>query len=150
MNQVVTWISIILWVLYGILFIYREILRNEKSNQKFNIFHIIRFDTILFLAIYLFYKYFAKNVNFSYLFLVIVLTNLVYLIYDLGDNYEMKNVNINDYIYYLIYLVIVIILGIVFIISSDYILITTIALIINILIPCYVALIYGVKHHKTN
>ena len=148
MREVIIWISLILWVLYGFLFIYREILRNKKNKEKNNIFHLIRFDTILFLAIYLFYKFFARNVNFSYLFLVIVITNIVYILYDLGDNYEIKKFSLNYLVYYIFYILIVVILGIVYIFTRDYLLITIILLIINILIPSYVALIYHVKYGK--
>ena len=150
MREVIIWISLILWVIYGYLFIYREILRNEKNKEKSNIFHLIRFDTILFLAIYLFYKYFAKNVNFSYLFLVIVITNIVYLLYDLGDNYEIKRLNLGYLVYYILYTIIVVILGTIYVLINDYLLISIVALSINILIPSYVALLYRVKYSKTD
>ena len=124
MNNVMSWISIGLWVIYGLLLIYREILRNKKMKNN-NIFHLIRFDSVLFLAIYLFYKYYADNIKFFYLYLAIIITNIVYILYDIMDNYERKN-NKGSIIYYLIFLIGVIIIVTFYIFNKDYLLITTI------------------------
>ena len=139
MNNVVFWISIGLWAIYGLLLIYREILRN-KNMKNSNIFHLIRFDSVLFLAIYLFYKYYADNIKFFYLYLAIIITNIVYILYDIMDNYKIKN-DKGSIIYYIVFLIGVIIMGTFYIFNKDYLLITTITLIINIFIPLYVWLL---------
>ena len=136
MKIAVVWISLGLWLIYDIIFIYKEILRND--SKKSNFFHLIRFDSILFLAIYLFYKHWAKNVYFPYLFLAIVITNIVYLIYDLEDNYTKKRLNIKEIIYYILFIIIASVLFIIYIIYKDYLSISTYCLLINIFIPSYV------------
>ncbi len=143
MNNVISWISIGLWAIYGILLVYREILRNREMKNN-NIFHLIRFDSVLFLAIYLFYKYYADNIKFFYLYLAIIITNIVYILYDIMDNYERKD-NKGSIIFYLIFLIGVIIIGTFYIFNKDYLLITIITLIINIFIPLYVWLLSHFK-----
>ena len=143
MNNVVSWISIGLWIIYGLLFIYREILRNKKMKNN-NIFHLIRFDTILFLAIYIFYQYYADNIKFFYLYLALIITNIVYIIYDIVDNYGRQK-NKGNILYYLVFIIISIGLCFYYALTNNYLLVTTITLVINIFIPLYVWLLNHIK-----
>ena len=143
MNNVVSWISIGLWIIYGLLFIYREILRNKKMKNN-NIFHLIRFDTILFLAIYIFYQYYADNIKFFYLYLALIITNIVYIIYDIVDNYGREK-NKGNILYYLVFIIISIGLCFYYALTNNYLLVTTITLVINIFIPLYVWLLNHIK-----
>ena len=127
MNNVMSWISIGLWAIYGILLVYREILRNREMKNN-NIFHLIRFDSVLFLAIYLFYKYYADNIKFFYLYLAIIITNIVYILYDIMDNYE-RNDNKGSILYYLVFMIIAAGLCFYYVITNNYLLVTTITLI---------------------
>ena len=144
MNNVVSWISIGLWIVYGLLFIYREVLRN-KGLKNNNIFHLIRFDTILFLAIYIFYQYYADNIKFFYLYLALIITSIVYIIYDIVDNYGRNN-NKGSFLYYFIFIIIATILCFYYAITHNYLLVTTITLVINIFIPLYVWGFIKIKH----
>ena len=143
MNNVMSWISIGLWAIYGILLVYREILRNREMKNN-NIFHLIRFDSVLFLAIYLFYKYYADNIKFFYLYLAIIITNIVYILYDIMDNYE-RNDNKGSILYYLVFMIIAAGLCFYYVITNNYLLVTTITLVINIFIPLYVWLLSRFK-----
>ena len=138
-----SWISIGLWAIYGILLVYREILRNREMKNN-NIFHLIRFDSVLFLAIYLFYKYYADNIKFFYLYLAIIITNIVYILYDIMDNYE-RNDNKGSILYYLVFMIIAAGLCFYYVITNNYLLVTTITLVINIFIPLYVWLLSRFK-----
>ena len=138
-----SWISIGLWAIYGILLVYREILRNREMKNN-NIFHLIRFDSVLFLAIYLFYKYYADNIKFFYLYSAIIITNIVYILYDIMDNYE-RNDNKGSILYYLVFMIIAAGLCFYYVITNNYLLVTTITLVINIFIPLYVWLLSRFK-----
>ena len=138
-----SWISIGLWAIYGILLVYREILRNREMKNN-NIFHLIRFDSVLFLAIYLFYKYYADNIKFFYLYSAIIITNIVYILYDIMDNYE-RNDNKGSILYYLVFMIIAAGLCFYYVITNNYLLVTTITLVINIFIPLYVWLLNHFK-----
>lgn len=149
MNKVVSYISFCLWIIYFFLTIYREIKRNNKCSKIYKMvkkpFHLFRIDNIFFLIIYLIYTNFRQDVVLPYLYLVIVLTNIVYLIYELADNYDFKKLNKNEFLPWTGGLFIVLLLIVYIIRTQDFLHLYTITLAINIFIPSYVYLIKAFK-----
>ncbi len=144
MIEIVKYISLILWVGYFFLGIYREIKRNKNKNIKEILqkpFHFIRIDSLFFLIVYLYYNKIARDEVLPYLYLIIVITNIVYLLYDLFDNYKFERINKNDLLYYFLGIIIVVLLTIYLFICDNAIRVSTITLVINILIPCFISVV---------
>ena len=150
MIEVIEYFSIILWAFYLYLVVKREILRKYilKDEYKKNMiinhpFHIIRIDSVFFLLVYIIYNDFADTRVMPYLYLIIIITNIVYVLYDLIDNY--KNINIKakeEYINYILYFSIIIVLIIYMLISKNIMKTYIYTLIINLLVP---VIIWGVN-----
>lgn len=149
MNKVVEYISLALWGTYLIFATYREI-KSVNGSIKLILkkpFHFIRIDSLLFLIIYLVYNNFARIEVLPYLYLIIVLTSVVYLMYDLTDNYKFKKLKKWEYLVF-IPVVIVLILVLSYLYFSEKMLrVATITLIINLFIPAYVSLVKFLKNH---
>lgn len=148
MNNVVEYFSLTIWIIYFFLALYREVRRNKDSDIKMILkhpFHFIRIDSVFFLGIYLTYNNFARDEVLFYLYGVIVITSLVYLLYDLVDNYGFNKINKKDYKYYLGGCGIVIVLAMFWLITKRSILTSTLTLVINLLIPSYVSFINWIK-----
>ena len=95
MYEVIEYIGISLWLIYLILFMNREILRKNKYKNEYNIkmlinkpFHLIRIDSIFFLLVYVYYSNLSDNRMLPYLYVIIMITNIVYVLYDISDNYK--------------------------------------------------------------
>ena len=149
MIEALEYISIILWMVYLFLLINREICRKNKLAKEYNKalilkhpFHIIRIDSLFFLIVFWIYQDFVDNRVLLYLYLIIVLTIIVYVIYDLADNYSnIKKSFKNEWPNYLCGIIIV-----AFVLSygfvSDNLLNTcAITLALNLIVPIYVWLI---------
>lgn len=145
MKIVIETISFILWIIYILLLVYRE---TRRKDIKKNIFHYIRLDSLLFLIIYLIYDYIARNAVLPYLYLIIVITNLVYLFYDLMDNYKYSSILKEELIYYIVIIIIILCLVISILISHKFLRLVPITLIVNLLIPSIITLINWVKGYK--
>lgn len=150
MIKVVEYIGIILWIIYLFLLINRELCRKNKYIDEYNKkliikhpFHLFRIDSIFFLIVYLIYNNFADVNVISYIYIGIIITNIVYVIYDISDNYKVeKNVLKKEFINYFIGFLFVIFLLLFMIFSKNVINVYLITLIINILIPIS---IWGLK-----
>ena len=150
MIKVVEYIGIILWIIYLFLLINRELCRKNKYIDEYNKklivkhpFHLFRIDSIFFLVVYLIYNNFADVNVISYIYIGIIITNIVYVIYDISDNYKVeKNVLKKEFINYFIGFLFVIFLLLFMIFSKNVINVYLITLIINILIPIS---IWGLK-----
>ncbi len=150
MIKVVEYLGIILWIIYLFLLINRELCRKNKYIDEYNKkliikhpFHLFRIDSIFFLIVYLIYNNFADVNVISYIYIGIIITNIVYVIYDISDNYKVeKNVLKKEFINYFIGFLFVIFLLLFMIFSKNVINVYLITLIINILIPIS---IWGLK-----
>lgn len=150
MIKVVEYIGIILWIIYLFLLINRELCRKNKYIDEYNKkliikhpFHLFRIDSIFFLVVYLIYNNFADVNVISYIYIGIIITNIVYVIYDISDNYKVeKNVLKKEFINYFIGFLFVIFLLLFMIFSKNVVNVYLITLIINILIPIC---IWGLK-----
>lgn len=150
MIKVVEYIGIILWIIYLFLLINRELCRKNKYIDEYNKklivkhpFHLFRIDSIFFLVVYLIYNNFADVNVISYIYIGIIITNIVYVIYDISDNYKVeKNVLKKEFINYFMGFLFVIFLLLFMIFSKNVINVYLITLIINILIPIS---IWGLK-----
>lgn len=150
MIKVVEYIGIILWIIYLFLLINRELCRKNKYIDEYNKklivkhpFHLFRIDSIFFLVVYLIYNNFADVNVISYIYIGIIITNIVYVIYDISDNYKVeKNVLKKEFINYFIGFLFVIFLLFFMIFSKNVVNVYLITLIINILIPIC---IWGLK-----
>ncbi len=147
MNKVVMYIGLIIWGVYLFLAIYREIKKNRKMQDILKKpFQIFRIDSIFFLVIYLIYKNIIRGEILTYLYLAIIITNLVYLIYDLVDNYSMTKIKKNEMLYYFGGLIGIAILFIYLMITKNMIKVSIITLIINLFIPIYVIILNKKRH----
>ena len=150
MIKVVEYIGIILWIIYLFLLINRELCRKNKYIDEYNKklivkhpFHLFRIDSIFFLVVYLIYNNFADVNVISYIYIGIIITNIVYVIYDISDNYKVeKNVLKKEFINYFMGFLFVIFLLWFMIFSKNVVNVYLITLIINILIPIC---IWGLK-----
>ena len=150
MIKVVEYLGIILWIIYLFLLINRELCRKNKYIDEYNKklivkhpFHLFRIDSIFFLVVYLIYNNFADVNVISYIYIGIIITNIVYVIYDISDNYKVeKNVLKKEFINYFMGFLFVIFLLLFMIFSKNVVNVYLITLIINILIPIC---IWGLK-----
>lgn len=150
--EVIEYCGLGLWIIYVFLFVNREIGRKNKYIKEYKKeliirkpFHVIRIDTLFFLLVYIVYADFADNRVLPYLYLIIVITNIVYCGYDIADNYKNKR-NIKKELpnYIATFILIFIVLG--------YLLITEnlfntcmLTLGLNLLVPVYVWVIAAFK-----
>lgn len=144
MIKVVEILSLSLWSIYFLLGIYREIRRNREATFKELIkhpFHFIRVDSLFFLIIYLLYNYIARDEVLPYLYLVIIITNIVYLLYDLVDNYKFNKIRKEEYIYFIVGVLVIISLFIYLYLCKNSLRVASISLFFNLLIPSLVSLI---------
>ena len=141
--------GIILWVCYLFLLIKREVCRKNKYIKEYNKklifkhpFHIIRIDTLFFLVVFLIYQNFADNRVLPYLYLIIILTNIVYVIYDLSDNYnDVKKSFKDEWLNYFLGVIIVLFILIYGYICENLLQTCTLTLALNLIVPIYVWLI---------
>ena len=104
--------------------------------------HIIRIDSLFFFLVYLIYNNFADNRVLPYLYLIIVLTNIVYVVYDLADNYKGQKVVLkNELIYYSGAIILVVVAFVYMMFSKDLFNTCTLTLGLNIIVPIYIWLI---------
>lgn len=153
--EVIEYCGLILWVIYVFLFVNREIGRKNKYIGQYKNdliikkpFHVIRIDTLFFLIVYVVYANFADNRVLPYLYLIIIITNIVYCGYDIADNYKTKK-NIKKEIpnYVATVGLIVVALGYL-LISKDVFNTCTLTLGLNLLVPVYVWLITAFKKYN--
>lgn len=157
MNDVVAYVSLGIWGIYFFLLIYRELRRVKKEPDKFagkNIlkhpFHLLRIDSLFFLLIYLVYNNFAKEIVLPYLYFIIVVTNIVYLLYDLGDNYGFKWPEKRELVYFFGGLIIIGFLLLYLVVKKNLLKLSIITLIVNLLVPGYVCIFNLIKLKKKN
>ena len=149
MIEIIEYCGLILWVIYLFLFVNREIARKNKYIKEYDKsliikkpLHIIRIDSLFFFLVYLIYNNFADNRVLPYLYLIIVLTNIVYVVYDLADNYKGQKVVLkNELIYYSGAIVLVVVAFVYMMFSKDLFNTCTLTLGLNIIVPIYIWLI---------
>lgn len=142
MQKVVSIISIIIYLGYYYFLNLREI-KKDKDNNK--LFYLIRLDSLFYLVTFYIYKGFNKEAVSIYLYFIFMFSSLVFILYDLNDNYDLKKQIKIDRIYYIIGLGILIIPLIYYLKTNNIINMYFITLIINLLIPL---IIYIVKRFK--
>lgn len=147
--EVLEYSGLILWLIYLFLFIKREVRRKNKYSKEYTKeliikkpFHIMRIDSLFFFIVYYVYTDFADSRVLPYLYLIIVITNIVYVSYDIADNLKpYKSKNGNDLKYYSGVIVLGIVAFIYMIISKDLFNTCTLTLGLNLLVPAYVWII---------
>lgn len=156
MIEVMEYIGLILWVIYLFLFVNREIGRKNKYAEEYTKeliikkpFHIIRIDSLFFLIVYLIYNDFADNRVLPYLYILIVLTNIVYVVYDLIDNYKSPKIELKkELIYYSGAVFLILVTFTYMVITKNLFNTCTLTLILNIIVPIYIWLIKILKKNK--
>ena len=149
MIEIIEYCGLILWVIYLFLFVNREIARKNKYIKEYDKsliikkpLHIIRIDSLFFFLVYLIYNNFADNRVLPYLYLIIVLTNIVYVVYDLADNYKGQKVVLkNELIYYSGAIILVVVAFVYMMFSKDLFNTCTLTLGLNIIVPIYIWLL---------
>lgn len=154
MYKAVDYFGFILWIIYLILFMNREIKRKNKFLEEYNFkmlinkpFHLIRIDSVFFLIVYLIYSNLSDNRLLPYLYVIIMITNIVYVLYDIADNYKTEKTTLKNELFNfcaIILLVISIVLCLVFKVELNNICILT--LILNLFIPLWVWFINIIKN----
>lgn len=149
MNKVVENLALALWGIYCFFAVYREI-KNDNDSVK-NIlkhpFHFIRIDNIFFLLVFLVYNNFARVEILPYLYLILTITNIVYLFYDLVDNYKFTKIKKNEYLFY-VGVIATLFICFYYLNNFDNIIkIAIVTLLINLFIPAYVSLLKHIKNH---
>lgn len=154
--EVIEYSGLILWLVYLFLFTKREIRRKNKYSKEYTKeliikkpFHIIRIDSLFFFIVYFIYANFADTRVLPYLYLIIVLTNIVYVSYDLADNLRVLNSkNNSDLKYYSGTIILGIVAFVYMIISKDLFRTCTLTLGLNLLVPIYVWIIKIIANKK--
>lgn len=153
MTEVIEYCSLILWVVYLFLFTKREISRKNKYTAEYTKeliikkpFHIIRIDSSFFLIVYFIYNNFADSRVLPYIYAVIVLTNIVYVIYDITDNYKEYKINLKKEFIYYIGMVILVLIALIYLVSTNNLINTcALSLVLNMFVPIYIWLIKIIK-----
>ena len=153
MMEVIEYCGLILWIIYLFLLVNREIGRKNKFAKEYHKeliikrpFHIIRIDNLFFIIVYLIYSNFADNRVLPYLYLIIVLTNIVYVVYDIADNYKKEKIDLRkELVYYSGAIVLVIVAFGYMLISKNLFNTCTLTLALNLLVPIYIWLIKIIK-----
>lgn len=149
MIEVIEYCGLLLWVVYLFLFVKREISRKNKYEKEYTLqlivkkpFHIIRIDSLFFFIVYLIYSNFADNRVMPYLYILIILTNIVYVLYDITDNYKKKNFNLKKELIYYSGAIVIIFIGLSYLlITKDLFNTCLLTLALNLLVPVYIWLI---------
>ena len=108
MHKVVSIISFILWIFYYYFLVNRELVRKNSPNSfKEDFFYLVRLDSLFFLITFYFYKGFNNASVTIYLFFIFIFSSLVFILYDINDNYDIKKIKFKkEKYYYLICLII--------------------------------------------
>ncbi len=154
MYEVIEYIGISLWLIYLILFMNREILRKNKYKNEYNIkmlinkpFHLIRIDSIFFLLVYVYYSNLSDNRMLPYLYVIIMITNIVYVLYDISDNYkDRKNIFKQEIFNYAGILLFVVIVFMFWLFNKNLDNICILTLVLNLFVPVYVWIINMIKN----
>ena len=154
MYEVIEYIGISLWLIYLILFMNREILRKNKYKNEYNIkmlinkpFHLIRIDSIFFLLVYVYYSNLSDNRMLPYLYVIIMITNIVYVLYDISDNYkDRKNIFKQEVFNYAGILLFVVIVFVFWLFNKNLDNICILTLVLNLFVPVYVWIINMIKN----
>ena len=154
MYEVIEYIGISLWLIYLILFMNREILRKNKYKNEYNIkmlinkpFHLIRIDSIFFLLVYVYYSNLSDNRMLPYLYVIIMITNIVYVLYDISDNYkDKKNIFKQEIFNYAGILLFVVIVFMFWLFNKNLDNICILTLVLNLFVPVYVWIINMIKN----
>lgn len=150
MNVIIGKISLFLWAIYFLCAIYREVKRNRNTSVK-NVlkkpFHFIRIDSLFFLSIYLLYNYIARDEVLLYLYSIIIITNIVYLFYDLSDNYKYDGIAKNERIYYFVGIGLIVLLIGYLLICKNIFRVASISLALNLFIPMIISIVRLVKNN---
>lgn len=154
MYEVIEYIGISLWLIYLILFMNREILRKNKYKNEYNIkmlinkpFHLIRIDSIFFLLVYVYYSNLSDNRMLPYLYVIIMITNIVYVLYDISDNYkDRKNIFKQEIFNYAGILLFVVIVFMFWLFNKNLDNICILTLVLNLFVPVYVWIINMIRN----
>ena len=93
MSKYVEILNFIFFLIYFVLVYYREVKRNSLENDVYSPFHLVRIDSLFFLIVYASYVMILRKEVLLYPYLVIMITNIVYIAYDLGDNYKLERLS---------------------------------------------------------
>ena len=156
MYKTVEYIGLSLWVIYLILFMNREIKRKNKYQKEYNIkmiinkpFHLIRIDSVFFLIVYIIYSNLSDNRVLPYLYVIIMITNIVYVLYDISDNYkDIKNKFKKELINYFGIVLFIIIVIVYFLINKDLDNTCILTLVLNIFTPVYIWIVNMIKNES--
>ncbi len=156
MYKTVEYIGLSLWVIYLILFMNREIKRKNKYQKEYNIkmiinkpFHLIRIDSVFFLIVYVIYSNLSDNRVLPYLYVIIMITNIVYVLYDISDNYkDIKNKLKKELINYFGIILFVIIVILYFLINKNLDNTCILTLVLNIFTPVYIWIVNMIKNES--
>ena len=86
--EMISWLNIILWSFYILLYVYREINNKNVRVSKIN---------ILFLVIFLVYNYILRKEIIPVLYLILIIFSIIYLLYDyfnIIDGFELNKRNV--------------------------------------------------------
>ena len=86
--EMISWLNIILWSFYILLYVYREINNKNVRVSKIN---------ILLLVIFLVYNYILRKEIIPVLYLILIVFSIIYLLYDyfnIIDGLELNKRNV--------------------------------------------------------
>ena len=156
MYKAVEYIGLSLWIIYLILFMNREIKRKNKYKKEYNIkmiinkpIHLIRIDSVFFLIVYIIYSNLSDNRILPFLYVIIMITNIVYVLYDISDNYkDIKNKFKKELINYFGIVLFIIIVIVYFLINKDLDNTCILTLVLNIFTPVYIWIVNMIKNES--
>ena len=156
MYEIVEYIGIGLWIINLILFTKREISRKNKYIEKYNIkmlinepFHLFRIDSVFFLIVYIIYNNLADTRFLPYLYVLIMITNIVYVLYDIADNYKgVKNIFQKELINYLGIVLFALVVFIYWFITKNLDNTCILTLVLNLLVPVYIWVVNMIKNES--
>lgn len=137
MIKTIEYVSIMLWVIYYYMAIGREVKKKNKFTLKAlvkNPFKFIHSASLIFLIVYLLYQNYIREEVIPFVYFIIILTNVVYLGYDIHDNYQRK-LNKREFYRVLLSLLLVGIVCIYILINGNILVALVLTLIIDVFIP---------------
>lgn len=158
MYKTIDYFGFILWVIYLILFMNREIKRKNKYIEEYNFkmiinkpFHLIRIDSVFFLIVYFIYSNLSDNRLLPYLYVIIIITNIVYVLYDMSDNYKLDKIKFRNEIFnYLAIILLIIIIIITLLLKVDLNNVCILTLTLNLFIPIWAWIVNMIKNKYNN
>ena len=104
-----------------------------------------------FLIVYFIYSNLSDNRLLPYLYVIIIITNIVYVLYDMSDNYKLDKIKFKNEIFnYIVIILLIAIISFSLILKMNLNNICILTLALNLFIPIWVWIVNMIKNKNNN